>query len=168
MSVFSLINSNLLIFWLPDFCCENSCISWPLPYLFRAVPQSYLRDCLPGISPQQIFRIKRSFQILGYAFFFSVNTSSFSEAMKIFSTPYPIHPWESPGSSVRVGIVILSLWRRPLTKNPVWGPRVSRGCWWDSSHQGQFSISWSEEVLSPTGKVLLSWNLQSPYVRNPI
>ena len=35
---FSLINSNLLKFWLPGLCCKNCYISWPLPYLFEAVP----------------------------------------------------------------------------------------------------------------------------------
>ena len=40
---FSLINNHLLLFQLPGFCCKNSSISWLLPYLLGAVPQSYLR-----------------------------------------------------------------------------------------------------------------------------
>ena len=35
---FSLINNNLFMFWLPDLCCKNSCISWLLLHLFGAVP----------------------------------------------------------------------------------------------------------------------------------
>ena len=49
---FSLINSNLLMFWPLGLCCKNSHIPWLLPSLFRSVPQSYLRGCLPGLSPQ--------------------------------------------------------------------------------------------------------------------
>ena len=33
-TLFFLIKSNLLMFWLPDLCCKNLCISWLLPYLF--------------------------------------------------------------------------------------------------------------------------------------
>ena len=36
----------------PAFYCRNSYISLFLPYLFRAVPQSYLRGCFPGLGPQ--------------------------------------------------------------------------------------------------------------------
>ena len=46
---FSLINNNLLTFRQPSLCGKNSYISWSLPYLFRAVTQSYLRICLPNI-----------------------------------------------------------------------------------------------------------------------
>ena len=49
---FSLINSNLLIFWLPDLCCKNSCISKPLPSLLGPVSQRYLREYVLGLSPQ--------------------------------------------------------------------------------------------------------------------
>ena len=48
----SLINNNLLKFWLPGLCCKHSCISWPPLYFLGAVPQSYLRFCVPGLSPQ--------------------------------------------------------------------------------------------------------------------
>ena len=41
---------NLLIFRPPGFCCINANISWFLPYLFRAVPQGYLRGCLLDLS----------------------------------------------------------------------------------------------------------------------
>ena len=34
---FSLINSELLMFLLPGFCCKNSYISWLLPHLFKEV-----------------------------------------------------------------------------------------------------------------------------------
>ena len=40
---FSLINSNLFIFWLPGLCCKNSYVSWLCPCLSEAVSQSYLR-----------------------------------------------------------------------------------------------------------------------------
>ena len=40
---FSLINSNLFIFWLPGLCCKNPCAPWILPCLSEAVSQSCLR-----------------------------------------------------------------------------------------------------------------------------
>ena len=49
---FSLINSNLLKFQVPGLCCKDSYMPWLLPYIFRAVPQSYPRDCVLGLSPQ--------------------------------------------------------------------------------------------------------------------
>ena len=70
MSGFSLINSNLLLFWPPGFCCKNSYISWLFPHLFGAVSQSYRRDCHLGLSPQQIRQMKPNSQLLGCAFFF--------------------------------------------------------------------------------------------------
>ena len=42
-------NRNLSMFWLPSLCCKNSDISW---LLFGAVPQSYLRGCILGLSLQ--------------------------------------------------------------------------------------------------------------------
>ena len=50
-----LINSNLLT---AIFLLENSYISWFLPYLFRAIRQSYLRGCFPGFSPQKFCQKK--------------------------------------------------------------------------------------------------------------
>ena len=49
---FSLIRSNHLIFQLPGLCCKNSCISWLLPCLFRAVPYSSLRGYVLGLWPR--------------------------------------------------------------------------------------------------------------------
>ena len=46
---FPLIDSNVLMFQLPDLCCKNPYIAWPPPSLFRAVPQSDLRCCLLGL-----------------------------------------------------------------------------------------------------------------------
>ena len=37
---------------LPGPCGETSCASWLLPYLFGAVPQSYLTGHVRGLSPQ--------------------------------------------------------------------------------------------------------------------
>ena len=45
-------SSNLLKFQLPGPCGETSCASWLLPYLFGAVPQSYLTGHAWGLSPQ--------------------------------------------------------------------------------------------------------------------
>ena len=42
----------LLIMWVPSLCCKNSYTSWLSPCLIRAAPQSYLRCCVPGLSPQ--------------------------------------------------------------------------------------------------------------------
>ena len=46
----------VVIFWCVTifffFCSRNSYISRLLPYLFRRAPQSYLRGCLLGYSPQ--------------------------------------------------------------------------------------------------------------------
>ena len=61
------------MFWLPGFCCRNSYLSCLLPHLFL-VPQSYLRGYLLGWSPQKDHQIERNSQLLGCAFFFSVNT----------------------------------------------------------------------------------------------
>ena len=65
---FSLFNNNLLMFWPPELFCKSSYISWFLTYLFGAVPQSYLRDCLPGLHPQYICQIRHNSQLLGCAF----------------------------------------------------------------------------------------------------
>ena len=46
------------MFQLPGFYCKNSYVFCLLPNLFRAVPQSYLRDCLQGLSPQKFCQIK--------------------------------------------------------------------------------------------------------------
>ena len=34
---FSLVNSNFLMFWLPDYCCKTSYVSRLLPFVFRAI-----------------------------------------------------------------------------------------------------------------------------------
>ena len=50
-----LISTNLLMFdslMLVCCFCKNSYKSWLLLYLFRTVPQSYLRGCIPSLSPQ--------------------------------------------------------------------------------------------------------------------
>ena len=38
---FFLVNSNFLMFWLPDYCCKTSCVSRLLLSVFRTVAQSY-------------------------------------------------------------------------------------------------------------------------------
>lgn len=40
------------------------------PYLFGADSQSYLRSCLLGLSPQQVYQIKHNSHLLGCAFYF--------------------------------------------------------------------------------------------------
>ena len=64
------MNSSLLMFYLPGFCCENSSISWLLPYIIGAIPQSYMRGCNPSWSPQKVHQIKYNSQHLDCAFFF--------------------------------------------------------------------------------------------------
>ena len=63
------------MFQLPGLHCKMSCVSWLLPYFFGAVLQSWLRDCLLGLSPQLICQIKHNSQPLGCAFF-SVHSST--------------------------------------------------------------------------------------------
>ena len=58
---------------------KNPYISWLLPYLFRAVPQSDLRGCLLGLKSSENCWIKQNSQLSGCAFFvffffFSVST----------------------------------------------------------------------------------------------
>ena len=48
---FSLIYCYLSVFPTTSSPFQNSCISWLLPYLLGVVLQSYLRVCLPGLSP---------------------------------------------------------------------------------------------------------------------
>ena len=48
---FFLFNSHLLMVWVPGLCCKNY-IYPKSPRLFRAVSQSYLKCCVPGLSPQ--------------------------------------------------------------------------------------------------------------------
>ena len=67
----SLNNNNLLLFQLPGSHCKIPYIFWLLPYPFKAVPQSYLRDCLLCLIPQKVCQIKHS-QLLGCTVF-SVN-----------------------------------------------------------------------------------------------
>ena len=69
MSSSRLTNSHLLAFHLPYSCCKNSSISWFLPYLFRTVPQSYLRGYLLHLSTQYVLQIKHSSPLLSCAFF---------------------------------------------------------------------------------------------------
>ena len=72
---------NLLIFRPPGFCCINSKIFWFLTYLFRAVPQGYLRGCLLDLSPQQVPQLKPSSQLLGCVLFFSWHCSLSEESL---------------------------------------------------------------------------------------
>ena len=46
------------------FFFSKNCMSWLLPYLSGIVPQSYLRGCLPGYSPQQSVLIKLNSQFV--------------------------------------------------------------------------------------------------------
>ena len=48
---------------------KNPYISWLLPYLFRAVPQSDLRGCLLGLKSSENCWIKENSQLSGCAFF---------------------------------------------------------------------------------------------------
>ena len=76
---FSLISSHLLMSWdYLGFCfvfCFRGCFLvwflflckttgsyrfWLFPYLSRTIPQSYLRGCLPGSSPQYVCQIKHN------------------------------------------------------------------------------------------------------------
>lgn len=55
------------MFQLLVLVAKNSHISWLLLYLFGPVPQSYLRVCLPDLSPQHVYHIKH-----GCAWFFQL------------------------------------------------------------------------------------------------
>ena len=66
---FSLINSNLSMFYPSGFCCQNSYIFSFLPYLLGLVLQSYLRGSLLSLSLQKIHQIKYNSQIVDCAFF---------------------------------------------------------------------------------------------------
>ena len=74
----SLISSNLFMFQLLAFggrgvAGRNSLfafppnfgISWLLACLSGTVPHSYLRGCLPGLSPQYVHQIKYNSLLLG-------------------------------------------------------------------------------------------------------
>ena len=63
------------------FICNNSYISWLLLYLFRSVPQSSLRICLLGLSPQYVCQVKHNSQPLGCTLFFSVDSFGDYEGM---------------------------------------------------------------------------------------
>ena len=84
---FSLINSNLLMFWLLVFVAKHP-ISWLLPYLFGTVPQSYLRGWLPGLSPQYVHWITHNSQ-LRLCIFFSRHTSCHSPGISHFFKEVP-------------------------------------------------------------------------------
>ena len=67
-SWFSLINSNLLMFWLLGLCCRNSHVSQLLPYLFGAVFQRlYSKLNVLGFVPW----IKHNSQLSGCEFLFN-------------------------------------------------------------------------------------------------
>ena len=69
----SLISSNILLFWLPGFCgSQSSYIYWLLPYLFGAVPQKYLRDCLLGLNLQFCSVNKAQFSTCNLCMFFQL------------------------------------------------------------------------------------------------
>ena len=72
-------NGNLLMFWLLGFYYKTPYPSWLLPYVFGALPQSDLRGCLRGWSPQKIHQIKHNSHCLGGAFFYPVNRTQFLE-----------------------------------------------------------------------------------------
>ena len=63
-------NSNLLMFQLPGCCCKNSYLPWLLAYLFGAVPQSYLRGCIPAYILSFVHQIKHNSQLFSCALFF--------------------------------------------------------------------------------------------------
>ena len=64
------MNSNILMFWLPGHCCKNSHLSWLLSGLFEAVPQRYLRSCLPGLKSSESLPNKTSFSTFRLCVFF--------------------------------------------------------------------------------------------------
>ena len=65
---FLLIKSKHLMFWLLVFCLKTH-ISWLIPYLYGAIPQSYKKGCLPSLHPQKFCHIKHNSQLLICAFF---------------------------------------------------------------------------------------------------
>ena len=59
-----LLTRHLLMLQVPGLCSKNSYILQLLLYLFGAVPQSYLRYCVPGLSPQFYLPNKNNSQLL--------------------------------------------------------------------------------------------------------
>ena len=59
-----------------NFCSEHLVfvakvpVSWLYPYLFGAVPQTYLRGYFPGLKSLENHQIKHNAQLLGCSFFF--------------------------------------------------------------------------------------------------
>ena len=74
----SLSDSNFLMFCLSDLYCKNFCISWFPPCLFRAVSQSCLRCCVPGLSPQFCLLNRTQFPTLRLCIFLSWQTELFA------------------------------------------------------------------------------------------
>ena len=69
---FSFTHSTV-IFWCsdaPGLLQKLLSILYILPYLFRALPESYLRGCLLGLSPQKIYSIKSNSTFRLWFFFF--------------------------------------------------------------------------------------------------
>ena len=74
----SLSDSNFLMFCLSDLYCKNFCVSWFPPCLFRAVSQSCLRCCVPGLSPQFCLLNRTQFPTLRLCLFLSWQTELFA------------------------------------------------------------------------------------------
>ena len=86
---FSFINSNLLMFQLPGFCCKNSYIpAFPLP--LQSSPSELSERLPPGLksSASPSLWIKHNSQLLGCAFF---SVDNFQAWIK-FSSPWLLSP----------------------------------------------------------------------------
>ena len=69
---FSLMNSNLLMFWLPVLCCKKPLSSLAPPWPLWSGPSEHLRGCLPRLSPQKVHQIKQNSQLSGRWCFFQL------------------------------------------------------------------------------------------------
>ena len=103
------MKSHLLMFQLPGFCCKSSYISWLLPYLFGAIPQSYVS--VLGLSPQKVCLTKHNSQLTFRLWFFFFQLT---EAFLIFSSALGILLWK----------ILRGINLRVEDRLPAWYPKL--------------------------------------------
>ena len=121
------------IFWCSDYLV----LLQKLPYLFREIPQSYLRGCLLGLSLQKFHWIKHNSQLLGCAFF-SVDTGF---------KPLCLQTERSGGCH-----------RQSITQHSDWAPVLELKLGQQSPSRQSWPLSWNEQDSCGW----LTWN-QNPW-----
>ena len=130
------MNSHILMFQLLDFCCKISYISWLLPYLFGAVPQSYVS--ILGLSPQKVCLIKHNSQLTFRLWFFF---SQLTEAFLIFSSASGILLWK----------ILRGINLRVEDRLPAWYPKLwIRRSQYSSSNFFHYSCEWNLITSQPS------------------